>query len=105
MNTISKEARETIEIWRKEIHMETATELFNGLDSVDTIMYGVTSDLYVDITGNTTFRDIHANICEANFPGLDWDWTDMLPFWNIDDIEYAIDQYYVELEGYCEETV
>lgn len=84
--------------------MKNKLELFNGLDSVDTIMYGVTSDLYVEITGNTTFRDIHANICEANFPGLDWDWTDMLPFWNINDIEYAIDQYYVELEGYCEET-
>jgi|OM-RGC.v1.033529107 hypothetical protein len=27
MNTISKEARETIEIWRKEIHMEIATEI------------------------------------------------------------------------------
>ena len=27
MKSISKEARETIEIWRKEIHMETAIEI------------------------------------------------------------------------------
>ena len=73
-------------------------EMFDNLDPISVIMDGVTSDRYVEITGNTVFRDLLSTMCERYYPGLDWHWEDMIQHWPARTLEVAIDQYYIEME-------
>lgn len=73
-------------------------EMFDNLDPISVIMDGVTSDEYVEITGNTVFRDLLSTLCETHYPGQDWCWEDMIQLWPARTLEVAIDQYYIEME-------
>ena len=63
--------------------------LFNGdLKYLERVMDNVTSD----ITGNDYFWNIHSNIISTNFTG-DWEWEDAIEFWELEDIEKALQIY------------
>ena len=63
--------------------------LFNGdLKHLERVMDNVTSD----ITGNDYFWNIHSNIINENFDG-DWEWEDAIEFWELADIERALQMY------------
>ena len=63
--------------------------LFNGdLKYLERVMDNVTSD----ITGNDYFWNIHSNIINENFDG-DWEWEDAIEFWELADIEKALQIY------------
>jgi hypothetical protein len=57
------------------------TDIFDILDEV-------TSDDFVDRTGNDYFYQLHADIITDNFEG-DWSWSKAIKFWSPTDIEQA----------------
>ena len=63
--------------------------LFNGdLKYLGKVMDSVTSDR----TGDDYFWNIHSNIINENSDG-DWEWEDAIEFWELADIEKALQMY------------
>ena len=73
--------------WRKS--EEIVNKYFDGNeDYLEAIMDNVTSDDYVNQTGDDYFWNKHAKIINDNFYG-DWNWLEAIQYWDGKDIDKA----------------
>lgn len=56
--------------------------------NISDIMDYVTSDEFVNQTGNDYFWNVHSDIITEHFDG-DWSWDDAIQYWDPKDVDQA----------------